>query len=429
MNAKGFQGQYTSVVTPRHPSARHRLFHFAAVGALSGVLHGLTWPNFEVVAFNAVFFVPFLLALPRARTVKEVLALSLSMGAVATGLGFYWLSYLAQSFGGMPAWAAPSVVLLYALVGQGQFVVFALAFHFLQTRRGVALKDLPLLTLPAFYLVVEFFYPKIFCDTQGAMLYRWKNLIQICEITGVWGLTFLVIWFNSAVARCLEGVLASERKVIKSAVVHFVVIIAVLAAGHLWGGRRIVALQAEMARAPRTLKTKVIQANIGDADKLASEQGYPKALKQVMNTYADMSRAAVKPGAPGGKPDLLLWPETSYPLLYTHFMNSVANERGEAKDEWLMKLVEELGVPLYFGGYSSVGKQDFNSAWLVSSRGEPAGLYQKHILLAFGETVPLGPLAPLVHAAFPAMGNFGRGPGPATGVAPGHGPAGPDGVW
>lgn len=402
-----------AVATRLRKVLRSREARFYALGLLGGTLQGLAWPPFSLWPLNAVFYVPFLLGLAATRSLKEALWLALGQGMAGSWLGFHWLAYMAESFGGLPAPIAWIVVFLYSLIGQGQHFLFVLAWKgFAKFTKGRAL---PLLTVPALYVALEYVYPKIFRDTQGAMAHPWLSLIQITEHTGVLGLTFLLLWLNAILAAVVAPLIDPRAKKVfaegrRAAAIHGAAFAVVVLGLHQWGARRLAQVEEAYRKLPVAVRASVIQANIGDADKLASEMGSGKALRHVLDTYESMSREA----AATRRPDLIVWPETSFPYLYTHFSNPMANARGDARDEWLMTLIESMGVPIYFGGYSSDGKREYNSAWLVSNRRDQAWLYQKHLLLAFGETVPLGPLGPPLRDLFPAIGDFGRGPGPTT---------------
>lgn len=376
---------------------------------LSGFLQAACWPLLSLWWLTSICYTPFLFFLGRARAWKEVIALSMSAGMVASVFGFYWLSSMAISFGGLSPILAPAVVLLYALVGQFQYVLFASGYFFLK-RRGVNFKSwlYPIAAAAAFTLF-DVLFPKIFCDTQGAILLPWHSLVQIAEHTGVAGLTFLVFLWNVSLLNFFENPKGRREAL------SIVAIVFLIGGLHLWGNSRVKELDARSTQWRRNLSTKVIQANIGDADKLASEQGASKALQFVLSTYERLTLQAVSETTP----DLIVWPETSYPYLYTHFQNAGANQRGEARDTWMKDMFEKLPqVSLYFGGYSNEGGKDFNTAFLLSPPFDMRGRYRKTHLLAFGEYIPLGPFAPILGALIPSIGNFGRGSGSTTMALP-----------
>ena len=400
---------------------------FFLLGAISGLMKGLSWPPFNLWWLSAFYLVPFLFLLPTCRTLRQVAIYGMGTAMLSTWLGFYWLAQLAVSFGGFPVALSPLVVLLYSLIGELPYLIFALILWWLWWGSPSRIeKKLPLLFYPALYTVIDGLYPKIFCDTQGAMLYPWHQLIQIAEHVGVLGLTFLVAWWNVAltalVAPLLVAGLSGRSKDLKAnsdrilsvlprarvGMAHLIVCSLMIGGAHHWGLNRISELDGQRARWSRHFKAAVIQANIGDADKLASENGSVKALEFVLNTYADMTYKAVAEY----HPNLVVWPETAFPYNYTHLMDVAANQNFDANDAWMKAFIQKIQTPLFFGSYSRERRKEFNTAFLVRPPFDLVGIYRKSILLAFGEYVPLGPFSNLITSMIPAIGNFGVGLGP-----------------
>ncbi|HRK02629.1 MAG TPA: apolipoprotein N-acyltransferase, partial [Oligoflexia bacterium] len=177
----------------------------------------------------------------------------------------------------------------------------------------------------------------------------------------------------------------------------------------IWGNHRITQLQALERSFSREFRFSVIQANIGDAEKLESESGFARAIYRVLDTYREMTIDAVKKRP---DTDLLIWAETAFPLLYLHFDNPIADQSSIGGRSYIKNVAREAGKPLYFGGYAARGKRDYNSAFLLNSDGKILDYYHKSILLAFGEYVPLGPFSSYIQDLVPAIADFGRGAGP-----------------
>ncbi|KUJ80373.1 acyltransferase [Ruegeria marisrubri] len=106
------------------------------------------------------------------------------------------------------------------------------------------------------------------------------------------------------------------------------------------------------------------------------------------------------------RPDLIVWPETSVPVwldnagLYFEVIADAAQ-----------------GAPVVLGIQRSAGSRIYNSLVYLDSEGRPAGLYDKHHLVPFGEYVPFGD----VMARFGIYGfaatvgqGFSAGPGAAV---------------
>lgn len=386
-------------------------------GFVSAALLVLSFPLPFIWWLTFVGLVPLLVALFKATEWRQAFRLGLSCAFFFVFLGFGWVAFVATNFGGLPWIVGRIVHLLFCFIGECQLLFFALlgygALAFAR-RLGRPTRAIAVLVgLPALYTGLDFLYPKIFPNTLGHVFYAWFSVAQIVEYTGAHALTFVSVAVSVAVAVLLVGRAGRpEMNLVapKSAVGALLIVAIGLAGAHFWGKSRINELRALESALSRQVKIAAIQANIGDIDKLASERGFEPAVEHVLSMYREMSLAAVK----DLHPDFLLWPETAYPFLYTHFADSTANNIGQARDQWIADTTRELKTPLFFGGYSAVGRRDFNTAFFVTPEGELIGQYRKSILLAFGEYIPLGPFAKLVQDLIPTIADFGRGAGPSV---------------
>ncbi|AVO38154.1 apolipoprotein N-acyltransferase [Pukyongiella litopenaei] len=124
--------------------------------------------------------------------------------------------------------------------------------------------------------------------------------------------------------------------------------------------------------------------------------------------------ATAAPADTGGRPDLIVWPETAIPVLLGHAEETLAVIAQAAE-----------GVPVVFGVQRRDGVRIYNSLAVLGGAGAVAGIYDKHHLVPFGEYVPLGDLA----ARFGLRGfaaregdGYSAGPGPRVLALPGIGP-------
>ena len=161
----------------------------------------------------------------------------------------------------------------------------------------------------------------------------------------------------------------------------------------------------------RQVQVGVIQANIGDFDKVAAERGVRGAAQKVLESYYNLSDRALKLIP---KPDFLVWPETAYP---STFRNPVTIDEMN-RDKAIERYVKENSIPLLFGGYDRANHKDHNAFFFLHpTRQENWGdlqIYRKYILLPFGEYIPGLSNLNFVRQTFPQIGNFGLGEGPAV---------------
>lgn len=398
-------------------SLKNLPWRFAFAGILSAALLVLSFPPYLAWGLAFIGMVPFLLALFRARSYWDAFWIGFPCMVFFILFGFGWISFVATNFGGLPWIVGKIVLLLFALFAEAQYLIFALsAFAILRMIRarsavGWGTSALILIALPIAYVGMDFLYPKIFPSAFGHVLYGWFSVAQLAEYTGVYVLSLPIVWVNMAVAVLIHKATARERLAAPALAVAVLIAVGVgLLAADRWGTRRIAELKRLEQGYSKSIKFSLVQANIGDMDKLASEGGYEPAVQRVLSTYREMSKEAIAKF----KPDLIVWPETAFPFLYSHLQDDLANRTGQARDAWMYALIRELNTPLYFGTYSEIDGRDYNSAFLIEPPFVQTAVYRKSILLAFGEYVPLGPLSPFVQELIPTIANFGRGPGPVA---------------
>jgi apolipoprotein N-acyltransferase len=153
----------------------------------------------------------------------------------------------------------------------------------------------------------------------------------------------------------------------------------------------------------------MIQANIGDFEKVAAESGMQEAAEKILGDYFKLSNQALTLAQ---KPDFIIWPETAYASTYHKPMTTADYSRDRRIEDW----VKSNHEPLLFGSYDRDEGRDYNTFFALSpqtlvSAGDELQLYHKNILLMFGEYIPFQDDFPFLGRLFPQVANFGRGPG------------------
>jgi apolipoprotein N-acyltransferase len=237
---------------------------------------------------------------------------------------------------------------------------------------------------------------------------QYKNLpaIQIADITGVYGVSFLVVLINFSVfssikmaircckthKRLFEKSSAPLRDEIRfnplmQTIAVFFTVIAVLAYGYY----RIDIITREDLSV-RRLKISVVQGNIEQLHKWdAAYKGY------IMEKYKKLTLEAAK-----DNPDIIVWPETSLPGY---------PDKESRLSTYIQQIIKSIKTSLLIGA-PTIAKikgediGDYNSALLFSKNGRLAGTYDKLHLVAFGEFIPLEKYFPFLRNILPITGNF-----------------------
>ncbi len=212
----------------------------------------------------------------------------------------------------------------------------------------------------------------------------WSNpyLLQIADLLGHYGLSFLVIMINTAIF-CL---FLKDDRLVKFVCVTVTILMTGAAVGY--GKWRRDMVTHEMRKMP-TAVVGAVQGNIAQGLKWSQDQ-----QEKTVKTYLDSTFALT---IDGRQPDLVVWPETAlpfYPARSALFPQVVSFAK-------INKVNIITGAPWFQIGDEKKARVDyFNSAFVISSLGGVGDIYFKTHLVPFGEYVPLKNffsfLAPLV---------------------------------
>ncbi len=241
------------------------------------------------------------------------------------------------------------------------FALFGLAYRFF-----LPLPILPrLIVIPSVWVVLEFLRAHLISGFSWASLahsqYTNTFLIQIADITGFYGVSFLIIMVNVLIVLSIkkaEGIRKGQAVVIG-------LLFLVLAYG-FW---RI----ADFPKFIQQVSVGVVQPNI-DQDMKWDPRLQPWIVQKTINLSVPLSRE---------KLDLIVWPETSLP--------GVVSEVPDLMDA-IAQTAKQIKTPILMGAITDEDKQYFNSAYLFSTEGMIAGRYDKLHLVPFGEYIPVKPL-------------------------------------
>lgn len=351
----------------------------------SGMLLALAFPKINLSLLAWVAFVPFFWII-REKTPKQAFA----YGWIA-GMGFYlgtvyWVVQTIGLYSNIPTIIAVVPLFLMCAILASYTGAFAAGLRFYQQRNGSIL-----LLGPPSWVALEwlrsFFFIGFPWVNLGYSQYPFLNLIQFAEVTGVYGISALVILGNLIFFKLLEGQ-ATER-------VRLLLTIGLLVVALSgWGAWR----RSQLAVLPPaySLRIGLIQGNI------PQDQKWDKAFQEgTIARYEQLSRAAVAQGA-----ELIVWPETAVPFF---FQSDIPYQ------ERLLAFVREIKTPLLFGavGWQPKNMNEvtlFNRAYLVSSTGEVLNHYDKIKLAPFGEYIPFqGNILFFLDKLVEGIGDFAAG--------------------
>ena len=321
------------------------------------------WGN---ATLGLICIAPAFYAICRAPSFKVAARLGAVFGGVSTALASFWLMF----FQGFSVWTYGGTILGY--MGYN-----ALLFPFLLGVSRLSPRFRPFL-LAAGWAVYEYF------KSIGFLAYPWGlvaypmggvlPLIQFVDITGVWGLSFLMALINALVA---EYALAGWRPRFRGQGA-FVLFLVVCALGY--GVARLSTAIPVSATANLILVQQ-------DTDPWGGGDG--KGAETSLDVNVNMTVEAVRTAA--RKPDLAVWSESSVSSIAVNLDGTYYPPKNA-----LVPGIQKGGVPVLFGGVVIVNmeKQAFwNAAVLASKDGAVLDTYGKMHPVPFAESIPFYELA------------------------------------
>jgi apolipoprotein N-acyltransferase len=211
-------------------------------------------------------------------------------------------------------------------------------------------------------------------NNLGIALHDYWPLIQITEVTGVAGLSFLVAFANVILLTTAYRLIVEARTRVMRPHFDFTVTMAAIVGILIFGLRA-----AQNSPPTKSLRVAAVQSNVPQTQKFD-----PQFTRRIFDQFRRLSEIALRSNPP---PDLLVWPESSMP-------GPVLADQESYK--FVMDLAASADTDLLLGTID-VDKEDiYNAALLVSDGGEHVQVYRKIHLVPFGEYVPGRHTVPLL---------------------------------
>lgn len=352
---------------------------------ISGLLLAAAFPKWDYNYLLVVALVPLLWAI-RGKSRKAAFWLGLLSGlAFYAGL-LYWIIYVTYVFGHLPLPIAIGVLLLLAGYLSLYRAFWALGVNWGESR-GLNL----LWWAPVLWVALEFGQTYIISgfpwELLGTGLYRFSIFLQVADLTGVYGLSFLLVLINAAIFLLLSPARSRETR----RLAYLPIVLLVLAAWVGYGFYRLGVIE-KLSAASTPLKVAVVQGDIKQGDKWKKDM-----VQATLDRYKKLT-LRVK----GAK--LIVWPESAAPFFFLRSPNFTAQ---------VQEIAKAAGGYLLFGApameLAAKGEKYFNRAYLLSPEGNVEGYYDKAHLVPYGEYVPLKRFFPFLGKMVLMVGDFTPG--------------------
>lgn len=358
------------------------------LAVLSGLLLVLSFPKYGIGIMAWAALIPLFFALKEA-TPREALKTGFLTGFVAHVGILYWIVYVVVQYGYLPVYAGIAAMLLLSAYLSLYTACFAMGVVFLKDR-GVRLW----ISAPLLWTLLEFMRAHLLTGFPWENLaysqYLYARVIQISDITGIYGITFAVVMIN-AVLYDLFSTRFRGRSLLTEAIVAGFVMMIIIGYGYY----RIGNIEELLNKAPH-LGVTLVQGNI-DQDM----KWNPLFQSQTIDIYRSLSRQAAPAG--GG---LIVWPETAAPFYF---------QQRDAMQAAVVDVARTSGSALLFGSPSYKSDNGriayMNSAFLLKPDGTVSGRYDKVHLVPYGEYAPLRRFFPFFGKLVAGVGDFKPGKG------------------
>ncbi len=303
----------------------------------------------------------------------------------------YWIVIVLATYGQVPLPIAVLALFFLALY----MSCYLAGFAFLCAKTGGRFSLL--IFAPVCWVALDLIRGHLFTGFPWLDLaytqYNLPQLIQVADLAGHYGLTFLMVLTN-VLLFTLASSLVRRKATTSPALIGATVVLLLMAWGYsLW---RMQTLPATLAQAEQ-MEVAAVQGNIPQ-----DQKWQPAFQRETIETYLRLSNALFLTK----KPQLIVWPETALPFYpYEHpLFLRLHSELTRPHQAYLL-----TGAP-HREKTSPVGPLTYaNSAFLLTPDGRVAGRYDKQHLVPFGEYIPfrqiLGFASPLVET----LGAFSPG--------------------
>jgi len=294
-------------------------------------------------------------------------------------------------YGGMPLWLSFMVLLLLSVYLGLYTGLFGYLIKLISDKTSIPLP----VAAPLLWVSLEFLKAHLISGFPWASLgysqYKFLHIIQISDITGVYGVSFLIVAVNAALFSLFllrkESVLRNRTRIISISSVVFL-----FALSLCYGYYR---LSRDYNSTDRGVKIAVAQGNIPQNLKWDSS-----FKRRTVDIYKRLTNEAA-----GHNPDLVIWPETAAPFFF--------QEDSRYRDE-ILDIASAGHTYLLFGNpaYEITDnnvQSMLNSAYLISPDRETLARYDKIHLVPFGEYVPLSKILFFIEKITAGTGDFTPG--------------------
>ena len=378
----------------------HSLARALVLAGASGLFLPLSFPKSDLELLAWIALVPLHWALD-GKTKAQAFWIGWLSGTIAfTGM-MAWVVTAMTTYGKVPLPVSYGILLLltaYLGLYVGLYSAGAVWFRSLIPRYGF-------FVFPCLWVTLELIRTYALSGMPWGLLgysqYRQIEIIQIADHMGVYGVSFLIVLVNVALAEFLSWLMPYFRNFRPARLPWELAAMAALLVTLSWQYGLVTLSETPFSDIPRSsITVGVVQPNVDQAVK------WDTAYRE--ETLARFDRLTEKLGR---ATDLVVWPEAATPFVF---------EREPVYQLQLMALANRAQAPILFGSpalrfYPDRRPYLMNSAYLLAPDGQLLGRYDKHHLVPFGEYIPFkSSFLSFLDKLVEGIGDFEPGTGPTV---------------
>ncbi len=346
------------------------------ISILSGLALNIAFPNIELHWFIWIGIIPIFFVLNNSNLLSGFF-LGFVYSFVHYFFLIFWVTYTFTIYGNL-SWIVA--------IGILSFLCFALAIFnaiaFFLTSWICRKPYVFLYCTPVFWVTFDYLKSFMFTGLPWEYLaysqYTNLKLIQIADIFGIYGVTFLIVLVNCFIYLFIIFLLKKDwkgSKIKKEFLIYnFVFIIIIFVCVFFYGNIKISTINI-VKNESKHVTASIVQGNINQKDKWKEN-----FQKSTVDKYLDLSLSLINKRA---KPDIIVWSETALPFYFLYenkYTPTVIDGIKKINTDFL------VGSPSYSHIKDEI--KYYNTAFLIDSKGNNRGKYNKVHLVPFGEYVP-----------------------------------------
>ncbi len=348
---------------------------------ISGILLILSFPNFDLEFLAWVSLIPLFYAI-EGKKLYHSFKLGLITGFTSFLGILYWILIAVHTYGNVPLILSILILLLLVIYLSLFIGSFTLLYRLIQINLRIHF----IVFAPVLWVSLEYLRSFLLTGFPWANLghsqYLNLPLIQMAEITGVYGLSFIIVLVNITLYQVFCQWI-NRRFPLREVIITILILLGFLIYGYVSIGM----VDRQITKNP-SVKIGLVQGNIDQSIK------WNESFQQeTLRIYERLSLKVAQE-----KPDLIIWPETATPFFFQDEKGyqSLIFEIPKKTEAFLL-----FGTPAYKVENGKVNH--YNRALLLDPSGKVVGRYDKIHLVPYGEYVPLG--------EYISLGSLGEGIG------------------